>query len=602
VPGSATIGKDKTGRAVCLFSQSERGKEIMQDVADGIRSTTSFRYIVREMILESSKDGVDTYRVTKWEALEVSLENIPADLAVGVGRSIENELLRTLDPQAKRAALAQLAEREGFKLILSADVRTNPESPAAPTAPATNSPTQERGPAPMPAPIENNETPTPNPDLARAAEIIALGDLVGQREFAVDLSLETGMTLETARTRIAAKRKESQTATPTQTAEELATNRGETRVEFPLVSRPRYFKGATTQDAARKAYRFGQWLLAGPLGNAKAREYCKANGISLEFERAQQESINEKGGFLVPTEFGTDMIDLKEEFGVMRRVAEIVPMASDSRTDPRRTGGLTARFVGESVAGTVDDLAWEQVELNAKKLICMARISSELNEDSLINTADKNFGEISYAFSVKEDDSGFNGDGTSTYGGITGVRTKLKNLSGTIANIAGLVVSTGTGYATSYNAIVLKDFHKVKGRLPAYALRRGPRWFMHQSFWSEVVEALVMAVGGVTAAEIAAGAAPKLLGYPVEISQSFPSVSAVSQVAALFGCMDLAVSLGDRRKTTLALSEHSRFANDELELKGTERFDINAHDVGNADATAANRVPGPIVGMITAAS
>jgi HK97 family phage major capsid protein len=149
---------------------------------------------------------------------------------------------------------------------------------------------------------------------------------------------------------------------------------------------------------------------------------------------------------------------------------------------------------------------------------------------------------------------------------------------------------------------VLKDFSKVKAKLPQYALRRGPKWYFHQSFWSEVVESLVLAVGGVTAMEIAAGMPPRLLGYPVEIAQVLPSVSAVSQVVGLFGCLDMAASMGDRRATTIAMSEHSRFATDEIEIRGTERFDINVHDVGNADATAGNRVPGPIVGLITAAS
>jgi hypothetical protein len=63
-----------------------------------------------------------------------------------------------------------------------------------------------------------------------------------------------------------------------------------------------------------------------------------------------------------------------------------------------------------------------------------------------------------------------------------------------------------------------------------------------------------------------------------------------------------AARLGDRRQSALALSEHSRFANDEIEIRGTQRLDIVVHDVGNAHATAASRVPGPIVGLLMAAS
>jgi HK97 family phage major capsid protein len=40
------------------------------------------------------------------------------------------------------------------------------------------------------------------------------------------------------------------------------------------------------------------------------------------------EGVNEAGGFLVPEEFGNDLIDLREIYGVFRRNAKMVPMAS----------------------------------------------------------------------------------------------------------------------------------------------------------------------------------------------------------------------------------------------------------------------------------
>lgn len=587
VTDSARIDKDRMGRAVVRFSSSVRGSEIMVDVNEGIRGTISVRYIRNAMILE--KDGTDetmpTYRTTKWTPLEISFEPIPADEACGVGRSQLTEF-----SNEQLAALRELLKPTTPPAPDSADVRTTNE-PASTTERNTD-------------PAMANEAPTTTPTaISIAREIVDLGELAGLRDFAVDLSFEKDITVESAREKIAAKRKENQKPTPTKTAEQIASERNqEPAVQFPYASKPRFFKGATTAEAARKAYRFGKWLLAGPLGNAEARQYCQENGIPVVIERTQQEGNNVTGGFLVPHEFGNDMIDLKEEYGDFRKHTNVVPMAGDTKSEPRRQGGLVFRFVGESEAGTADDLAWGNVLLSAKKGMCLARISSELNEDSLINTADRNFYEMSYAQAVKEDECGFNGDGTSSYGGMVGVRQALKGLSGTIANIAGLVVASGTGYATSYNSIVLADLNKVKGRLPKYAIKRGPKWFMSQTLWAEKIEAIALAGGGVTSTEIANGAPPRLLGYPVEICQAMPSVSDVSQVAILFGALDLGSMLGDRRQMAFALSEHSRFANDEIELRGTARFDINVHDVGNAHATAASRVPGPIVGLITAAS
>jgi HK97 family phage major capsid protein len=169
-------------------------------------------------------------------------------------------------------------------------------------------------------------------------------------------------------------------------------------------------------------------------GNAAAAQWCRDHNILLQ--RAAQETVNESGGFTVPPEFGNDLIDLREEFGSFRRNAKIVPMASDSRSDPRREGGLTAYFEGESDAGTLSDKAWGRVSLMAKKLMVLARYTSEINEDSMVNMGDDLASEIAYAFALKEDQCGFIGDGSSTYGGIVGVTQKLKNLHATIANIA----------------------------------------------------------------------------------------------------------------------------------------------------------------------
>jgi len=78
---------DRVGRAVVKFGQSVRAKEIFQDITDGIRRSISVGYRIFEAVLESEIDGVDTYRVKRWEPLEISIVPVPADISVGVGRS-----------------------------------------------------------------------------------------------------------------------------------------------------------------------------------------------------------------------------------------------------------------------------------------------------------------------------------------------------------------------------------------------------------------------------------------------------------------------------------------------------------------------------------
>ena len=79
--------KDGRGRALVRFSRSPEGEAELNDVIDGIRRNVSFGYRVKEMKMTDSGDKVDKFRVTAWEAFEISIVSVAADPTVGVGRS-----------------------------------------------------------------------------------------------------------------------------------------------------------------------------------------------------------------------------------------------------------------------------------------------------------------------------------------------------------------------------------------------------------------------------------------------------------------------------------------------------------------------------------
>lgn len=378
-----------------------------------------------------------------------------------------------------------------------------------------------------------------------------------------------------------------------------------------------------SEEGYRKAYRFGMWCLANATKCSQqfaapwALDYCEKHGIGLvkvlddEVRgKTTRENNPTSAGFLVPDEFENDLIDLREQYGVFRKYAKKVPMTSDTRSDPRRRGGVTAYWVGESQSTSYSDKTWDRVRLTAKKLMALTRISNEINEDAVINLGDDYAKEIVYAFANKEDQAGFNGAGTSTYGGVVGACQALLNVDPTIANVLGLRVATGTGYATSYGSIVLADFNAVVGLLPEFADNDNCCWFVHRTFWGSVMQKLASAAGGNRISEIETGARQKMfLGYPVTVAQVMPKTPAVNQVVALLGDLSMAASFGDRRATTLQFSDvaDNAFIQDEIVIRGTERIDINVHDVGESSAgTARDPVmgltAGPIVGLITASS
>jgi HK97 family phage major capsid protein len=359
-----------------------------------------------------------------------------------------------------------------------------------------------------------------------------------------------------------------------------------------------------------RAGRFGMYCIA-TLGNGPmsqwAKAWCDANG--MEFKVAT-ENVNSTSAFLVPEEFSQDLIDLREQYGVFRRQAKIRRMTSDTLTVPRRVSGLTAYAYGEGQAGTESQKVWDQVRLVAKDWMVITRYTNQLSADAVINIGDDLAGEIAYAFANKEDLCGFMGDGSSPYAGIQGVLPRLLNVWGATGvgtsggTAAGLRVATGTGYATNYNSITLADFNAVVGMLPQFADTPNAAWYMHKTFWGTVAQKLETAAGGNRVGDITDGArTPKFLGYPVIISQVLPKTSALSQVCCVLGDLSLAASFGDRQQDAIAMSEHasvggqSVFERNELAVRGTERFDIVVHDVGDGAS-----IVGPMVGLVTASS
>lgn len=81
------IDADKVIRGTPRWSRSARAQEIAQDVEDGIRTSCSIGYQVREWKEEKLDGGGMRYTAVQWTLLEGSLVAVPADVTVGVGRS-----------------------------------------------------------------------------------------------------------------------------------------------------------------------------------------------------------------------------------------------------------------------------------------------------------------------------------------------------------------------------------------------------------------------------------------------------------------------------------------------------------------------------------
>ena len=119
------------------------------------------------------------------------------------------------------------------------------------------------------------------------------------------------------------------------------------------------------ERAEERAYTAGRFLAAAIWQHHDSIQWCNDHGVSIR--DAMTGASNQLGGALVPEEMETAIIDLREQYGVFRREARIVPMASDTKIVPRRTSGVTAYFVSDNTEVTASDKGWDQVTLTARK-------------------------------------------------------------------------------------------------------------------------------------------------------------------------------------------------------------------------------------------
>ena len=119
-------GSARRLRATVRFGKGALAREAFDDVTDGIKANVSIGYSVQKM----ERKDKDTYVVKKFRIHEASLVSIPADVTVGVGRSIEpsqqpvivtdnakEQIMSEVDVQAVEAQARQAAQKNAAQIV-----------------------------------------------------------------------------------------------------------------------------------------------------------------------------------------------------------------------------------------------------------------------------------------------------------------------------------------------------------------------------------------------------------------------------------------------------------------------------------------------------
>lgn len=359
---------------------------------------------------------------------------------------------------------------------------------------------------------------------------------------------------------------------------------------LPGAGRLKNFKGANAEE---RAYRAGQYFRATLLGDKHAARWCSDHGVE---SRAQSEGVNSKGGVFLQEEVLNEVIVLTEEYGAFPANARNIQMKSDTLVVPRRTGGLSAYFVGENSSIPDSDASWDRVQIVAKKAAVSNRLSTEVMDDSAISLGDYLVGEISRSLSELVDTVGFVGTGSGDHGGIVGACTKI--VDGTHDASVVTAAAGNTGALT----LDIDDLIACAGRLPLFA-RANAKWYCSPAVFAASVQRLglvnnVGLSGGNTAANLASPAELRLLGAPVVFVHTMSNVIGADPgvVKFLYGDLSMSSMYATRRGLTVKKSDERYIEQDQSLIVCSMRFDCVTHDCG--DQVKA----GPIVALKTAAS
>lgn len=148
----------------------------------------------------------------------------------------------------------------------------------------------------------------------------------------------------------------------------------------------------------------------------------KNKAFNLDIIKAMSTGSDEDGGYLVETVTSNEVLRFMDEYGILRKYANVITTNAHALKINTRNAGMTAYFHAEAVSPTQSGITYSQVTLTPARLSTLSDpISQELIEDSLVNMINEVGIEAMQAMAYKEDLVGFTGTGVVADGGFTGI-------------------------------------------------------------------------------------------------------------------------------------------------------------------------------------
>lgn len=251
--------------------------------------------------------------------------------------------------------------------------------------------------------------------------------------------------------------------------------------------------------------------------------------IDAGIHNALQVGTDSEGGYIVPEEFDTMLVEVLQDINEIRQFANVITTGSD-RNIPIESSFGAATWTAEEAAYTEDDPAFGRSVLSAYKLAKIIKVSEELVQDSFFDLFAYIARAFGKSFGIAEESAFVNGDGSGKPTGI---------IQGTTGN------NTAAAATTAITADELIDVQHALSR----PYRRNATWLMNDST-AKLIRKLKDADNQyLWQPGLQAGQPDMLLGRPIVASTAMPAAAA-SAVSVVFGDLNC-YTIADRTGSTM---------------------------------------------------
>lgn len=235
-------------------------------------------------------------------------------------------------------------------------------------------------------------------------------------------------------------------------------------VNTPIVAKPMTADGKEKKKAGRASDAYKNGMLM-----ALRTNFRQVSDIL-------QEGVDADGGYLVPEEYDSRLIDTLEEENIMRKLGRVITTSGEHKINIAATKPAAA-WVEEGGALTFGDATFSQILLDAHKLHVAIKVTEELLYDNAFGLENYIIDQFGKALANAEEDAFLNGTGVGQPLGLfakTGGGTTAETLTAALKadDILNLIYALKRPYRKNASFIIndknLAVIRKLKDNNGAY--------------------------------------------------------------------------------------------------------------------------------------